>query len=394
MLWKLLRSNISTWQITAYAAANIVGLFIVGVGLQFGFDLKASRHQGTDPFSSTGRVIVGIQSSGSLFDFRQREIDSQLLGEISSQPWSKGVEPILPAGFDINIGIDFGGRGFTTALFMEGISDSSLGEIPSGWTFDSATPSAAIILPADYLALYNFGFAPARGLPRLSERAISSLPLKVTFSGNGISRTIPGRVVGFSSNINTIAVPTELIQWGNENFADGNKVKIQRAIIELSDPGNPAITKWLKAHKLDAQNTDGSTSRLRSLLRLLTIGIAGIGALISLLSVGLLLLSVYLLLQKNRAMLADLLLLGYEPKELSRPYIIMIDLVNLAVTAIVILGVSLASSAWSKPLHELGMTTASPGWSGCIIVGIGVILSLLSSWIVISRIRGLLGPRK
>ena len=38
---RLLRSNINPWQIAAYALANLVGLLIVGIGLQFYRDVNA-----------------------------------------------------------------------------------------------------------------------------------------------------------------------------------------------------------------------------------------------------------------------------------------------------------------------------------------------------------------
>ena len=41
MIWKLLRKNISIWQIAGYAAATFIGLSIVLIALQFYRDVSA-----------------------------------------------------------------------------------------------------------------------------------------------------------------------------------------------------------------------------------------------------------------------------------------------------------------------------------------------------------------
>ena len=43
MMWKLLRRNISAWQIGGYALAILVGLVIVGVAVQLYCDLSPVR---------------------------------------------------------------------------------------------------------------------------------------------------------------------------------------------------------------------------------------------------------------------------------------------------------------------------------------------------------------
>ena len=58
-------------------------------------------------------------------------------------------------------------------------------------------------------------------------------------------------------------------------------------------------------------------------LRLLSGVVLGVGLLISALSAYLLLLSIYLLLQKNSRQLENLLLLGYSQRQLVLPYVLL-----------------------------------------------------------------------
>lgn len=81
----------------------------------------------------------------------------------------------------------------------------------------------------DYLTLYNFGFATTRNMPQLSEGLIGTVPMTMTLSGNGLHETLPARIVGFSSRLNTIAVPQSFLDWANERYAAPATAAIPRA---------------------------------------------------------------------------------------------------------------------------------------------------------------------
>lgn len=389
MLRKLLRTNINPWQTAAYAVANLVGLLIAGLGLQVYFDIRSASSAGSgNPLDTTGYIVVNRDAPRSLFASQPTPITPDDIRDIAAQPWASRASLFTPSGFDVTVSIDFPGSSFSTALFFEGVADEFLDEVPHGWQFDPANPSVAIILPADYLALYNFGFAPARGLPHLDRKTVSMAPLRVTLSGNGLSASLPGRVVGFSSRINTIAVPVDFISWANARFApDAATPPANRAIIEITDPGNPAIESYLQSHSLSLPADNDATSRLSYFLRIVTAVVMTIGALISLLSLGMLLLSVFLLLQKSRATISLLLMLGYSPRQIAAPYILMIAIVNLAVTAIAAIATALCASAWSGPLADLGLHAASPAAAIIILIATGVILTAFSALVVVTSVR-------
>ena len=64
-----------------------------------------------------------------------------------------------------------------------------------------------IILPRSYLAIYNFGFAQSQSLPKLSEGVVGMIELGIVLRGDGREERLKGRVIGFSSRLNTILVP-------------------------------------------------------------------------------------------------------------------------------------------------------------------------------------------
>jgi hypothetical protein len=393
MVWKLLRTDINPWQIAAYAAANLVGLLIAGLALQFYRDVKPSgSYDEADPLGAARYSVVSRPVTTSLFGDGPEGLTQADLDDIARQPWAEGAAPFIPSGFDVSVGIDFAGRGFSTSLFFEGVSDDYLDIVPDGWGFNPASPEATIILPRDYLALYNFGFAPARGLPTLNEQTVRIAPLKVTISGNGLSCVIPGRIVGFSSRINTIAVPEEFIRWANSTYANNSTVSPNRAIIRLKDPGNPEISRYLAAHNLTESANDEASSRMAYFLQIVAGIIIAVGLLITALAMGLLILSVFLLLQKSRKTLAGLMNLGYSPATLAGYYFRLIAAVNVGVALLTLIGVAVATSVWQTKLVDLGMHTSSVLPTLLTVVVAVVLLTMLSAAIVRNHIRRIPRP--
>lgn len=390
MVWKLLRTHLNGWQIAAYTAANLIGMIIVGMAMQIYRDVvPADNGSASDPLGDIRYSVVSRPARTSFFGTSTQGITEEEINDITRQPWAASAAPFIPAGFDVTVGLSFGGSGFSTALFFEGVPDEYLDVKPQGWVFDPAKPEIPIILPRDYLTLYNFGFAPTRGLPTIDEPTASMAPLKVTISGNGISKSFPGRIVGFSSRLNTIAVPEDFVIWANGIFSPGEPPVPTRVIIRMADPGNPEMSRYLASHELEESAAGETASRLTHFLRIAAGAVIGVGLLISLLSAGMLILSVFLLLQKSRSTLAGLMNLGYSPKKLAGYYFRFILGVNAVVLLLSAAAIVAAASVWQAKLTDLGINAASV-WPTVAVMA--VILALLTAfsgcvtWRVIRKI--------
>lgn len=383
MLRKLLHQNINPWQIIAYAAANLTGLLIVGLAIQFFRDASPKPDSGaTDTLGTTRYTIISRQPHTTLFGTSPGGLTQAELNNIASQPWADSVAPFIPSGFDVTVSLDFAGRGFSTALFFEGVPEDFIDISATEWSFDPAAPEVAIILPRDYLALYNFGFAPARGLPSLDESTVMMAPLKITVSGNGLSTVLPGKIAGFSDRINTIAVPEDFIKWANVRYAPSGIPEPNRAIVRLRQPGDPEINRYLTSHDMTEASGGEATSRLYYFLTIVTGATIGIGGLVSLLAVGLLLLSVFLLLQKSRDTLGRLIDLGYSHSTLAGHYIRLIFSVNAIVCALAAAGVVAAAAIWQPRLASLGLIPSATWPTLLTLLTVMTAISLLSAAIV------------
>ena len=379
-VWRLLRHNISAGQIAGYAVANLVGLAIVLTAMQFYRDVS-SVWDDDDSFISNDYLILskrvegvsGLFGSaagdgGSATRFSDEEI------AIASRPWARKVGKFSSAAFNVYAKVDFGGSSMGSALFLESIPDEFFDVTPKGWSYEPGrSPYVPVILSKDYLSLYNFGFATSRGMPQVSEEVIGMVPLKLSLSGNGRQKWVDARIVGFSSRLNTIAVPEEFMQWANGEFSETSAEAPSRLIVMLDKPGDPQVESYLEEHGYETAGDRADNGKAAFFLSIVTTVVIGVGLIISILAFFILMLSIYLLLQKNRVKIHDLMQLGYSPAQVSRHYHLIVICVNAAVLVAALAVMWAASAWWREPLRALGSEPVS-AW---LTVGTGFGLMLL-----------------
>lgn len=374
---RLLRRNISAGQLVGYALANLVGLAIVLTAIQFYRDVRTAT-SGDDSFISRDYLIVSkkVEGLGSLVggtvDFPPAEIE-----DIAAQPWCARVGRFTAANYNVWASVDFGGRRMSTSLFLESIPSDFFDITPPGWGYTPGQP-VPVIISKDYLTLYNFGYAATHGLPQISESMVSMVPLRLSLSGNGRQDWIDARIVGFSSRLNTIAVPQEFLEATNALYAEEPQPNPSRLIIELDKAGDPQATAYLKARNLETAGDKADNGRAAFFLSVVTTVVIAVGLVISALSFFILLLSIYLLLQKNREKLHRLMELGYTPGAVARPYYRMVIAVNAAVLLLATGAMLTGHMLWSGPLASLGASVASPWLSIAVGIAIMLLVTLLN----------------
>lgn len=365
IVWRLLRRNISIGQLAGYAVANLVGLAIVLTAVQFYRDVTSARDE-DDSFISRDYIIVSKKVSsgiGSLFGGARESkgFSADEIADLERQPWVRRTGKFTAGDFNVSVAVDMGGNQLSTALFLESIPSDFFDISPREWQYtpESGEP-VPVIISKDYLTLYNFGFASSRGLPQISEDMMKMIPLRMSLSGNGHQQWLNARIVGFSSRLNTIAVPEEFMSWANSEFGENGASDPSRLIIETYDPGNPAIQSYLTSHGYEAAGDKVNSGKAAYLLSIITAVVTGVGVIISLLAVFILLLSIRLLLQKNRSKLTRLMMLGYAPRSVARYYIIIVGAINTAVLAGAIALTLTAAHFWHEPMQQIGISSSGP----------------------------------
>lgn len=377
IVWRLLRHNISAGQLIGYAIANLVGLAIVVSALQLYRDVTGVW-ESEDSFISRDYIIISKKVEGVALNGNQNEFTPEEIADIESQPWLRKTGRFSAAEFHVGASLDMWGRGMSTALFLEAIPDEFFDVKPRGWQWepkplaDGQMPEVPIVISKDYLTLYNFGFASSRGYPQISEATIGQLPLNLSISGNGRQMNLKGRIVGFSSRLNTFAVPETFLAWANKELAGDTRSNPSRLILEVNTPGDPAIARYLADHGYESAGDKADNSRATYFLSIITAIVVSVGIVISLLAFFILLLSIHLLLQKNRETLRKLMMLGYTPGAVARYYYMIVGLLNGTVLIGAWAAMLAARHFWSGPLNEIGVESSAPWFA--MVVGLAIML--------------------
>lgn len=374
-VWHLLKRNISAGQLLGYAIANLVGLSIVLTAIQFYSDVSSAT-DADDSFISRDYLILSrkVSGLGSLLGSSSRGFSQEDITDLEQQPWVRRLAPFTSSAFDVSASVEMAGAHLNTALFLESIPNDYLDITPAQWSYTpGANNPVPVIISRDYLTLYNFGYAASRGLPQVTESMIGMVPLRLSLSGNGKQAYVPARIVGFSSRLNTFAVPEEFMTWANSEFSDHPADAPSRLIVEVNNPGHPDIQEYLKAHGLETAGDKLDNGRAAYFLRIVTAVVIAVGAVISLLALFILLLSIYLLLQKNRRKLHDLMTLGYRPSQVARHYYAIVACINSAILFLAIIVILIASSLWHAPLEAIGVVPSAP-WPAIIV---GIVLTIV-----------------
>lgn len=331
MIWKLLKQHISLSQLLGFSLANVCGMVIVLLAVQFYRDVLPMFTQ-ENSFLKGDYIIISkkVSTLGTIVG-KQTTFSAGDIAEIEEQPFVKCVGSFLPSQFKVMAGMGLQGIKMSTDLFFESVPDAYVDVQSEEWKFNPESNVIPIIIPRNYLNLYNFGFAQSRNLPQLSEGIIGMVNLDIRLVGNGKTEQMKGHIVGFSSRLNTILVPESFIRWANARFSTGVEAEPSRLIVEVGNPADERIVQFVRRKGYEMEGNELEAGKTVWFLKLIVGVVLSVGLLISVLSFYILILSIYLLLQKNMRKLETLLLIGYSPAQVARPYQVLAVVLNLSV---------------------------------------------------------------
>ena len=345
-------------------------MVIILMGVQFYRDVLPVFIQG-DSFMKEDYVIVSKQVStlGSVMG-RNSAFSKSEVRELEEQPFTKSVGEFTAARFKVSAGMGLQGMRLSTALFLEAVPDRYVDIDLKDWTFLPGQEEIPIVLPRNYLNLYNFGFAQSRSLPQLSEGVMGMMKLDIRMSGKGQSKQMRGRIVGFSDRLNTILVPEAFMDRANAIYGESKEAGPSRLILEVNNPADDRIAKYFEEKGYEAEGDKLDAGKTAWFLRVIVGIVLMVGLVISVLSFYILMLSVYLLLQKNTHKLENLLLIGYSPVRVALPYQSLTIVLNAVVLILGLFMVSLVREGYLDVLGRMfpQLEVGSMWWS--VVVGI------------------------
>lgn len=380
VLWKLLRRHVSVGQLLGFFLSNLIGTTIVLLTIQIYSDMKPLFTQG-DSFMKNDYMVVSkeVSTVSSLFGKSHTFTDEEIK-DIENQSFTNDVGQFTSSQFEIYVSLKMpeSAQQISSDIFFESVPDKYVDVTSDKWHFDENEGIIPIIMPRNYLNLYNFGFSQSRNLPKLSEGVISLINLDVRIRGRKNSESFVGNIVGFSDRLNTILVPQEFLDWANPHFSGVVSSDATRLILEVKNPADEAISTYFANNKYISESDKLDAGKITHTLRLIIYTVLGVGFFISLLSLYILMLSIFLLLEKNNTKIENLLLMGYTPAQVSRPYQILTTGLNIIILVVSITLVVYLRHYYIDVIDSLFPQGELSSLIPTIILGVVLMISVIS----------------
>ena len=321
LVWKLLRQHVSIPQFAGFFFANLFGMLIVLLGFQFYKDVLPVFTAG-DSFMKADYLIVSKRiGTASTISGRTNSFNGSEIDDLSQQKFVKKVGKFTSTEYKVDASMGVNGQPILNSeLFFESVPDGFVDVPLKDWKYTPGSKEVPIILPRTYINMYNFGFAQSHSLPKISEGLMGMIDFHIFIHGNGHQEEYKGRVIGFSNRLNTILVPQAFVDWSNQYYMPEGHSDPTRLIVEVVNPADENITKYLDSKGYEVESDKLNAEKTTYFLKMVVSLVMVIGLVISVLSFYILMLSIYLLVQKNSSKLENLLLIGYSPGKVACPY--------------------------------------------------------------------------
>lgn len=396
LVWKLLRQHISVPQFAGFLFANLFGMLIVLFGYQFYNDVlpvftQQDSFMKSDYLIVTKRIGMGTTLSGSSNTFSKAEVS-----EFSSQPFVSKIGAFSQIDYKASAQMGIEGQTILNSeIFLEAVPDGFI-DIPlTDWHYTAGDTTVPIILPRSYVSMYNFGFAQSHSLPKISDGLVSMIDLQLFLGSGAERRQFRGKVIGLSSRLNTILVPQTFLDWSNRQFAAGKETEPNRLLIDVRNPADECIMHYLDKHGYDVETDKLAAEKTTFFLRMVVTLVMVIGLIITALSFYILMLSIYLLVQKNSTKLENLLLIGYSPARVAQPYQLLTACLNIVVLAVSLALLYAMRQYYMDFIYQLMPELSGTSFLPSVLLGIALwTLVTILNFLVIRRKITLIWKRK
>jgi len=387
LLWKLLRQHISVPQFIGFFFANLFGMLIVLLGYQFYCDVLPV-FTAEDSFMKSDYLIVSRKiGTGNTISGRTNTFSKSDIEDFSSQKFVSKVAKFTSAEYKLDATMDIGGQNvLNSELFFESVPNNFVDVKLDEWKYTPKEKSVPIILPRSYINMYNFGFAQSHSLPKISDGLVGMIDFRIFIHGNGHQDEYKGRVIGFSSRLNTILVPQAFMDWSNQYYAPNGKSDPTRLIVQVGNPGNQNVTQYLDSKNYEVEDNNLGAEKTTYFLKMMVSMVMVVGLIISILSFYILMLSIYLLVQKNSSKLENLLLVGYDLGKVGLPYKLLTIILNISVLMIAFIVLIIVRKSYMDTIYTLFPDLNDGSMIPSLLLGLAlfVVISVLNC-IVINR---------
>lgn len=391
----MLTSKSKPWQYLLTMTGAFLGMVIIMCGLQV-YQMVGKMMEEKDLLGGEYIVIskkVGLLNtiSGSAPSFSDGEIH-----EIEKIDGIDGVARFTSGNFKASLRLEgqmaeFAGPGLSTEIFFESVPENFVDAEPGTWTWTEGSPTVPIIIPSDYISLYNTAFAQSQGLPVIPESLIRSIELEIRVRGNGREETFSGRIAGFSQRINSILVPQTFLNYGNAKFGNPGPQKPSRLVLHSNNPASPKLAAELTAKGYELNEEKLKSSKLNHILQTMITVVSGIGIVIVLLALLGFVQYNQLMAYRSSYEIQTLHWIGFPVRKLVMPY------VTFTFNSIGVAWILAVAAFWflryffNGWLRSKGFEIQLPHISWSVISGfvISLLMAIAGSWAAMRQVKAL-----
>jgi hypothetical protein len=305
LLQKVLLKKRNNKQVLGASIGTLAGLFLLLFALQVYLDVQILTKGAKDD------NFLMINKQFERYLGKPKSFSAEELNHIKQQPFLERVEAFEAT--DCQVMLSSQQMGFQTLLFFQSIPSDFLGIDTSTFVWKKGD-KLPIVLSQDYLALYNYGFAPSQGLPPFSANTISYVDFTVTISSSKGQESFTAYVNGFTPNVNSILVPEEFLAYANGKYGMSSapeKLLPTQLMASTNNPYSLELEHFLEEKGYEISRGGLIGGELKSTLYLLVFLILIIGVIIIGLALLVFTLNFQVLVAKASQDIQLLLQLGY-----------------------------------------------------------------------------------
>jgi hypothetical protein len=319
----------------------LVGCTLLLLAIQLGCDARRALKEQSALLGGDYVILAKkVTALGTLTGAKGGFSDAEL-ADLRGQPFVRAAAGVTGSRFPVALGLTK--IGLCSEIFFESMPDAFLDVQPKDWQWQPGSPHVPVVISKDFIDLYNFGFAAARGLPRLPRSATKLVDLDLAIPSPSGIFTTKARVVGFSDRINSVLVPAAFMDWANKKYGVTDYSLPSRVIVRTNNPEDARLAGYLQAKNLETNTEKLRGGRLRTILSLSLAATASVGVVIVLLAAFVLVLYFQIVIVRADSEITLLSHLGVPQWTIIRAY-----LVQAAAAIVLVALVSLAVVFWLK----------------------------------------------